>query len=258
MRLPGYKRVRQSARWLRSRFTTGGLILGYHRVADVGCDSLGMSVSVHHFAEQLAVLCRLAWPIPLQLLVDGLQNGRLPRRAVALTFDDGYADLLYQAQPLLEQYGIPATVFVVSGSLGRRFAWDETAVAGAGAESVRALSRDELVRLAGSGLITIGAHSVTHPELATRSAAEQRFEIQQSKVELEALLQRPVTGFSYPHGSASVTASRLVREAGYHYACGSATDVARPGSNQFLLPRFWVADWDGARFARWLTAWLHD
>jgi peptidoglycan/xylan/chitin deacetylase (PgdA/CDA1 family) len=63
----------------------------------------------------------------LQQLVEALQTGRLPRRAVAITFDDGYADNLYNAKPLLERYDSPATVFVASGYVdqNREFWWDE-------------------------------------------------------------------------------------------------------------------------------------
>lgn len=63
----------------------------------------------------------------LNQLLASLQNGNIPRRAVVVTFDDGYADNLYQAKPLLEQYQIPATVFVTTANVGqkREFWWDE-------------------------------------------------------------------------------------------------------------------------------------
>jgi len=51
----------------------------------------------------------------------------LPRRAVVVTFDNGYSDNLYNAKPLLERYDIPATIFVTTGCIGREreFWWDE-------------------------------------------------------------------------------------------------------------------------------------
>lgn len=63
----------------------------------------------------------------LQQLVHGLQSGRLPHRAVAITFDDGYADNLFNARPLLEHYDVPATIFVTTGHIGCKseFWWDE-------------------------------------------------------------------------------------------------------------------------------------
>jgi peptidoglycan/xylan/chitin deacetylase (PgdA/CDA1 family) len=127
MRLPGLKTLVQSGRWLRSRFALGGLILGYHRVAAAGVGAHGLRVSPEHFAEQLAVVKQLCQPVSLAQLVNGLFNGNLPRRAVALTFDDGYADILHQARPWLDYYAVPATVFVVTGSLGNTFWWDDLA-----------------------------------------------------------------------------------------------------------------------------------
>lgn len=125
MRIVGLKALKQSASWLRSRFERGALILGYHRVAEVTPDPYAMCVTPQHFAEQLEVLRRYAHPISLQQLVQGLRDGGLPRRAVVLTFDDGYADVYTRARPLLEQFDIPATVFIITGYLGREFWWDE-------------------------------------------------------------------------------------------------------------------------------------
>jgi peptidoglycan/xylan/chitin deacetylase (PgdA/CDA1 family) len=121
------KTVLRSARWLRSRLVDGALILGYHRVAESPRDPFALSVTPQHFAEHLDILGQHAYPIHLQELVAALRRGTLPRRAVVLTFDDGYADNLYTAKPLLERYQIPATVFVTTGHLGREFWWDALA-----------------------------------------------------------------------------------------------------------------------------------
>jgi peptidoglycan/xylan/chitin deacetylase (PgdA/CDA1 family) len=63
----------------------------------------------------------------LQQLVQGLQDKKIPDKSVVVTFDDGYADNLYNAKPLLERYDIPATAFITSGYIGhkREFWWDE-------------------------------------------------------------------------------------------------------------------------------------
>jgi peptidoglycan/xylan/chitin deacetylase (PgdA/CDA1 family) len=72
-------------------------------------------------------LRRHAHPIKLQELPQGLLDNNLPDRSVVVTFDDGYADNLYDAKPLLERYDIPATVFLTTGYVGheREFWWDE-------------------------------------------------------------------------------------------------------------------------------------
>jgi peptidoglycan/xylan/chitin deacetylase (PgdA/CDA1 family) len=120
-----------------------------------------------------------------------------------------------------------------------------------------ALSVDQVVRLASGDLIEIGAHSVTHSILNTLPLASQKSEIHQSKAFLEKLLGHRVNGFSYPNGAASEHTQSIVREAQFVFACASHNDVARRGGNPYYLPRFWVGDWDGRAFCRWLQLWLH-
>jgi peptidoglycan/xylan/chitin deacetylase (PgdA/CDA1 family) len=84
-----------------------------------------MCVSPAHFAGQMAALARLARPMCLEALLVAASAGCLPDRAVAVTFDDGYRDVLQAAQPILSQWAIPATLFVTSGRLNIPLWWDE-------------------------------------------------------------------------------------------------------------------------------------
>ncbi len=242
---------------------------------------------------------------------------------MAVTFDDGYSDNLYEAKPLLEHYKIPATVFVATGYMGREFWWDELArilltpaslperlclkvnsrtyewSLGHSAESnrleslllqlygllqrltdserqrriadlrawsgvnsgaqpdCRAMTPDEILELAKGGLLEVGAHTQDHPVLATLSTADQQFEIQRSKARLEELLGQAVISFSYPNGSSSDETVRMVRDSGFMCACASANDIVWAGSDPLNLPRFWIPNWDGTTFSRWLARWLH-
>lgn len=99
----------------------------YHRVAEVDSDPWSLCVTPQHFAEHLEVLRKHTRPMRLQQLTQALQDGKCPHRSVVITFDDGYADNLYNAKPLLERYNIPATVFMTTGAVGheREFWWDE-------------------------------------------------------------------------------------------------------------------------------------
>src|SRR5437773_7329055 len=120
-------RARQAAHRLTDRFAPKSIILLYHRVADVRPDPWSLCVTPQHFAEHLEVLRQQSRPMHLQQLVSRLRDGNLPRHAVAITFDDGYADNLLQAKPALERYDIPATVFVATGNIeqAHEFWWDE-------------------------------------------------------------------------------------------------------------------------------------
>jgi peptidoglycan/xylan/chitin deacetylase (PgdA/CDA1 family) len=103
------------------------LILLYHRVAKLRSDPWANAVTPQHFDEHLKVLRQHARPIRLQQLSQALLDGSVPDRSVVITFDDGYADNLYNAKPLLTHYRVPATVFLVTRYIGydREFWWDE-------------------------------------------------------------------------------------------------------------------------------------
>lgn len=127
MRIRGLGRLKRVTQQIKNRFAPGGLILLYHRVTEVPSDPFKLCVTPRHFAEQLEVLKQHSNPMSLQQLVQSVRDGKCPKRSVAVTFDDGYTDNLYEAKPLLEQYDIPATVFVATGNLEheREFWWDE-------------------------------------------------------------------------------------------------------------------------------------
>jgi peptidoglycan/xylan/chitin deacetylase (PgdA/CDA1 family) len=272
-----------------------GLILGYHRIAIDPGDPYGNCVTPGAFRSQLETLARVAEPVPLEALVS--QSGGGPAR-VTLAFDDGYVDFAEQALPLLREFGVPATLFVVSEALGdpafwwdrlswalahrcgeRRF-WElhdelaslepaERAVrldsleekAGNGSArsgetygpgAARPMNTSELLAVADDPLVEIGAHSRTHPSLAALPADRLAEEIAGSRSDLEALLERPVTSFAYPHGSHSRAVRQVVREAGFDVACASMEGAVRQGEPPFALPRHWVPDLAGAEFEAWL------
>jgi peptidoglycan/xylan/chitin deacetylase (PgdA/CDA1 family) len=98
----------------------------YHRIAELDCDPWGLAVSPSHFSEHLEILRRHS-TISMPDLIQALASGVIPHRPVVITFDDGYADNVETAQPLLEQYAVPATVYLTTGAIGseREFWWDE-------------------------------------------------------------------------------------------------------------------------------------
>ncbi len=102
------------------------VILAYHRVAEPAIDPQLLCVAPERFDAQLKVIADLGVPLSLRELVRRAAVGRLPDRAVVVTFDDGYADNLHAAEPLLRNAGVPATVFVTTGGLetGQPFWWD--------------------------------------------------------------------------------------------------------------------------------------
>jgi peptidoglycan/xylan/chitin deacetylase (PgdA/CDA1 family) len=124
--------LRRGLRWIQGRSRpshTRPVILMYHRIADELVDPWGLAVSPAHFEEQLQVLRRVRYPLPLTTFVRKLKAKTLPAHAVAITFDDGYADNLHAGKPCLAAADVPATVFLATRYLNchEEFWWDELA-----------------------------------------------------------------------------------------------------------------------------------
>jgi peptidoglycan/xylan/chitin deacetylase (PgdA/CDA1 family) len=119
--------LRRAVLGLRKRHEPVGVILMYHRIAPGGVDPWQLGVSPVHFDEHLEVIRRTAHPVSLATLVSDVRQRRIKDRCVVVTFDDGFADNLYSAKPLLERAGVPATVYVTTGPIGTpdEFWWDE-------------------------------------------------------------------------------------------------------------------------------------
>jgi FkbM family methyltransferase len=94
------------------------LILLYHRVADEPIDAQMLAVSPKNFEDHLKILVKDYRVLPLYELLSEVNQGQLRRDTVAITFDDGYLDVLTNAVPFLEKHGLHATVFVTSGLIG--------------------------------------------------------------------------------------------------------------------------------------------
>lgn len=111
----------------RSARRGAGLILFYHRIAQPAKDPWRIAVSAATFDRHLRLLTDEFHVLPLAELVGAARRGRIPPRAVAITFDDGYFDNLDRALPLLEAHGVPATVYIATGYVDSRkpFWWDE-------------------------------------------------------------------------------------------------------------------------------------
>jgi peptidoglycan/xylan/chitin deacetylase (PgdA/CDA1 family) len=125
--MKGSGRIRKGWGVIRRRFKPGAVILMYHRVADLAADPYQLAVPPARFAQHLDYLKRTCTVMRLTNLIDALQANDLPKRAVAITFDDGYIDNYREAYPLLKAAGLPATIYVASGKLDNmsEFWWDD-------------------------------------------------------------------------------------------------------------------------------------
>ena len=212
------------------------LVLMYHAVAEVTEDPNLLAVAPQRFREQMACLRRLGLRgVGVAELVDALRAGQC-RGLVGITFDDGYAGVLYHALPVLRRYGFGATVYVVSERLGGTNDWDRGPV-------WPLLDAAGVGELVDAGL-EIGSHGATHVRLAGLPADGLRQEVASSRDRLGDLLGAAPRGFAYPYGSMDAAARAAVADAGYGYAC--AVDTPRSSLGLLALPRIYVGQRDTA------------
>jgi peptidoglycan/xylan/chitin deacetylase (PgdA/CDA1 family) len=291
---------------LASRLTPpSAAILAYHSVEETPqlTDPIfGASTSRVQFENHMKTLARKFRPVSLDEVLQFAQAGRqLPPGAVAVTFDDGFADNYELALPILNRYGIPASFYIMvnaveNGTLpwycrlrfafhatnkmewkdpvnGRTFrldvpeerrvalqlAWDTGAkltgsvqdrfIGGVeealGTEPANAphgfMMTWEQVRGLRKAGHTVGAHTLSHPNVAQVSVSEARSEIVESKRRLEEKLGEAIEHFSYPHPALNPCWSNqtleLTREAGYKSAVLTTSGQVRAGDEPLALKR---------------------
>ena len=154
---------------------------------------------------------------------------RAPHKAFAITFDDGYADNLLQALPLLEKYDCKATLYLVVERFERD--WSVLRKAHHNEGELRQepkLSDDQVRALLRSGRIELGSHSMTHANFSNLSEQEIHQELNQSRRELQQRFGCRITSFAYPFGIYSAQHVRLVGDAGYTSAVTTREGIDHP------------------------------
>ncbi|EAR20429.1 polysaccharide deacetylase family protein [Nitrococcus mobilis Nb-231] len=210
-------------------------ILRYHQVGYFAAPRRHRTCYCHvrRFRSQMNYLKSFDYNvISLDEAVAGLFDDRpLPPRSVVLTFDDGYEGFHEHAFPILAQHGFTATIFIVTGLVGRCAEW-------LSADQVKAplMSAETLCELHRAG-ITFGSHSNTHPRLSGLSVSKQRDQIFRSKAVLEELLAEEVRHFCYPYGDYGRQTRELVEEADYASALTCLRGAANTAPNRFEIPR---------------------
>jgi peptidoglycan/xylan/chitin deacetylase (PgdA/CDA1 family) len=153
--------------------------------------------------------------------------------AVALTFDDGMRSVGEVAAPLLAEYGFVATVFVVTGLVGRTNRWDDRP--GSAVPGFPLLSWDELGNLRALGF-EVGAHTQTHAHVTRLMDDQLHEELGGAHDAIASRLGVRPRAFAYPYGAVD---SRSAAAVGQYYRT-ACTTVLRPlehGDNAYFLPR---------------------
>jgi peptidoglycan/xylan/chitin deacetylase (PgdA/CDA1 family) len=219
-----------------ARLRDGGItILSYHSIDDHGT---GISVPPRLFEAQMATLAAERCPtLTMAQVAEHLTAHRpFPPRAVAITFDDGFANVGTIGGPIMARYGLTATVYIISGMIGRVTQWTAN---GAALPPLPLLNWEQIRALQAQG-VEMGSHTINHGFLTQCDPASLRRELEEPRTVLEQALGTPVTAFAYPQGDYNPAVVAATRKAGYRTA--TTIDQGRAGrrADPLRLPRLHV------------------
>lgn len=194
-------------------------VLAYHGVND---EPERYSISPAAFEEQMKYLAEEGYTaISLKVLSEYMVIGRkLPGKPVVITFDDGYEDNLLTALPIMEKYGMRATVFVIPGAVGQPgyLSWEQ-------------------IRTLHSRGTEIGSHTLSHVALTEITQTEKEREAAESKAVIERETGGRVEFLAYPYGKFDPVMFEVLQKSGYVGACSGIAGRNRPGDNLYSLKR---------------------
>lgn len=197
-------------------------VLMYHGVSDETWGSAELFVSPSDLEEQLEYLVENGYD---PIFFEDLRYVDQYDKPVILTFDDGYADNYTNLYPLLQEYGVKATIFVVTDTLDlnpRCFTW--------------AQARE----MSDSGLVSIQSHTVTHPQLDTLSYDEQQDQLYRSWLAITRYAGKEPIAIAYPEGRRNSDTVALTEEY-YRLGIDMNGGLYTTGSDETTIPRYYVS-----------------
>jgi len=224
-------------------------VLFYHRVADDDLTPLTLPSKI--FEWQIDFCSRYFEVISLAEIQDRIANRRSVRRAVGLTFDDGYADNSRSALPLIVRRGLPCTYFVTVDPIvrGQPFPHDQQLQSPPLPHTV-----DELRDWADAG-IEMGLHTRSHWDFANGDdPATIEREIVTAADELADFVHRPVRYFAFPYGLPPQLSGNVIdtlRARGMKGYCSAYGAYNIPGRDPFHIRRI-HGDLEYSRFLNWM------
>jgi peptidoglycan/xylan/chitin deacetylase (PgdA/CDA1 family) len=193
----------------------GPFILSYHSI-----DNSGSSISVapNEFEDQMNFLYKRGYTtIRLWEYVNSIMmENPVPPQGIVLTFDDGYKNNYEVMFPILKSFGFTATIFVVTGSMGKMDFWKKDR----GIPDLPLLSWNEVKEMKKYGL-DFQPHSHSHPLLTNLTEDEIKAELINSKREIETRLDEKAEVFCYPYGKDDDKVIGILKEVGFKAAVTS-------------------------------------
>jgi len=193
--------------------------LCYHKIGTPprGSRLKELWVSPEKFAKQLDWLNKKGYRTLLFSELLQIREGKekFTGKELLITFDDGYENNYLQAWPVLREKGAKANIFVVYNTVGKTNVWHNP-----GTEPwINMADQDMLLEMQESGFVEYGSHTMNHPKLEKIPAEDAKWEIEESKLQLEKLFKRKLCAFAYPYGIGAYNEKirKFVLDAGYTF-----------------------------------------
>lgn len=177
-------------------------------------------------------------------LLDARARGASLRRPLAITFDDGFADLYTHALPIIQRFRLPVTIYLVAATLveGQTVDWVDDPPANTTLET---LTLEQIEEMAEAG-VRFGSHTWSHPDLRDLDDAALDHELGRSREALGDLLGTPVTTLAYPRGLHNTMVRRAAHRAGYDFALSLPPGGPEP-RDRYAVPRVGIGGSDSTR-----------
>lgn len=134
------------------------------------------------------------------------------KNCIAITFDDAYQSVYYYALPMIREKLIPCHIFVPTGYIGKNPAWDIDNCTSVKSEVIMTEKQIKEVK---NQLIMFGSHTHTHPRLSELKLNDISIELNESKRQIENLLDTNIDSLAFPHGSYDQGVVNEARNLGY-------------------------------------------
>jgi len=208
-------------------------VLMYHSVSTVSEPSLrALAVPSERLREQLTALQDNGFRLTGQSEAVDLRAAGHPEPVVALTFDDGYADFLHAALPVLADLGATATLYPSVGHLGGHADW-----LGPHARVFGPMLTWAQVREVAAAGIEIGSHGLIHHPLDVLPPGQLDTEVRTSRDRLADEVGLPIRSFCYPHGYHGPAVRAAVARAGHDNACEVGRRLYTSADDRLAIPR---------------------
>jgi peptidoglycan/xylan/chitin deacetylase (PgdA/CDA1 family) len=190
------------------------MILAYHRI-NPWYENDALTVRPEDFERQIKYLQKKGYKFVSlkEYIAIKTEKGQRQHKICCFTFDDGFADNLWFAAPILEKYKIPAVIFIAVMFIGIKQVlprYKDT-------EKDRFLRWEEVKKMADSGIL-FGSHALTHPRLTQIDDSQAYNEIIKSKEIIKEKIGKEAEYFCYPFGDINQNIISLVKKAGYKAA----------------------------------------